>query len=60
MKVMSRRKIAHEKVKTIQSGYTAFTETKEVSDRIKQELNYLEIKYIEEKTELGSWFIPQK
>lgn len=60
MKVISSSKIAREKVKTIQSGYTAFAETKEVSDKVKQELNSLGIKFIQETTNLGSWFIPEK
>ncbi|WP_280769907.1 hypothetical protein [Salipaludibacillus daqingensis] len=60
MKVISRSKIAREKVKTIQSGYTAFAETKEVSDRIKRELHTLGIEFIEETSDVGSWFIPKK
>jgi hypothetical protein len=60
MKVFRTSEIACEKVQTIQAGFTAFAETKEVCERIKQELNSLEIDYIEEVTDLGSWFIPVK
>lgn len=60
MKVISSSKIAREKVKMIQSGYNAFAETKEVYDKVRQELNSLGIKFIEETTSLGSWFIPEK
>ncbi|PYZ93746.1 hypothetical protein CR194_11370 [Salipaludibacillus keqinensis] len=60
MKVISRSKMAQEKVKTLQSGYTAFAETKELSERLRQELHNLGIDYIEESTNVGSWFIPKK
>ncbi len=60
MKVFRTSEVALEKVKTIQSGFTAFAETKEVCERIKQELNSREIDFIEEATDLGSWFIPVK
>jgi len=60
MKVIRTSEIVRKKVKTIQSGYTAFAETKEVCDKVKQELNSLGIEFIEEATDLGSWFIPKK
>ncbi|MCE7793358.1 hypothetical protein K8O68_13100 [Salipaludibacillus sp. CUR1] len=59
MKVISRSKLAQEKIKCIQSGYSAFAETEEVSQKLKQELEALGIDYIEEKTHMGSWFIPK-
>lgn len=58
MFVMSRSKLAREKVAAIQAGYSAYAETKEISKLIKQELNSLGIEVIEDTNELGSWFIP--
>ncbi|MDG5786989.1 hypothetical protein QA612_05750 [Evansella sp. AB-P1] len=60
MKIMSRRQLAKEKVKTIQSGYSAYAETKEVSELIKKELHSLGIEVEEDRCSLGSWFIPTK
>lgn len=60
MKIISRSKIAEEKIRSIQAGYTAFAETQEVIDKIKQELDSLQIDYLEEITDMGSWISPQK
>lgn len=58
MFVMSRSKLAKEKVKAIQAGYSAYAETETISNLIKKELNSLGIEVIEESNTLGSWFIP--
>ncbi|MDQ0255037.1 hypothetical protein J2S74_002419 [Evansella vedderi] len=58
MFVISRSKLAMEKVKAIQSGYSAYTETEAISHLIKKELNNLGIEVIEDTSSLGSWFIP--
>ncbi|TMW71712.1 hypothetical protein [Alteribacter natronophilus] len=60
MKVMSRSKLAQEKIKNIEAGFSAFAETEEVSSLIRKELARMNLVVIEEETELGSWFIPEK
>lgn len=60
MNVMSRTKLAKEKVKAIQAGYNAYAETEEISRLIKKELKSLGIDVIEDKSSLGCWFIPNK
>ncbi|MFA9558731.1 hypothetical protein ACERII_15595 [Evansella sp. AB-rgal1] len=58
MKVMSRTQLAREKVTAIKAGYSAYAETREVSELIKKELMSLGIEVIEDTNSLGSWFIP--
>ncbi|UCZ52267.1 hypothetical protein LGQ02_15655 [Bacillus shivajii] len=60
MKVMSKSKLAREKVQTIKAGYSAYAETEEMSNLIKKELTNLGIDVIEDTSKLGSWFIPAK
>lgn len=60
MKVISCSKIAEEKINSIRVGYTAFTETQEVLEKIKKELILQNIDFIEEKTDVGSWITPKK
>jgi hypothetical protein len=58
--IINRKEIAREKVKEIQSGFSAFAETKEVAELIKKELLKLNLKVHEDVTDVGSWFIPEK
>ncbi|WP_096436093.1 hypothetical protein [Alteribacter populi] len=60
MKIMSRSKLAKEKVKKIQAGFSAFAESKEVSDLIKKEIDTIGLDVIVDQTTLGSWFIPKQ
>ena len=60
MNIMSRSQLAREKVQSIQSGFSAYAESKEISNLIKKELNALGIEVIEDSNNLGSWFIPME
>ncbi|WP_026690652.1 hypothetical protein [Alteribacter aurantiacus] len=60
MKIMSRSKLAKEKVQRIQAGFSAFAETQEVTDLIRKEIKSMGLDVIEEQTDAGSWFIPKK
>ncbi|UTR11375.1 hypothetical protein MM300_03325 [Evansella sp. LMS18] len=60
MKVMSRSQLAREKVQSIQAGFSAYAETREVSELIKKELRTLGIEVIEDTNSMGSWFIPKE
>ncbi|MGJ9382394.1 hypothetical protein CR203_12805 [Salipaludibacillus neizhouensis] len=60
MKVISRSKIAEDKIKSIRLGYTAFAESQEVLNKIKKELVLHDIDFIEETTDVGSWITPKK
>ncbi|BAB06891.1 hypothetical protein P4637_05240 [Halalkalibacterium halodurans] len=57
--IINRKEMALKKVEKIKAGYSAFAESKEVSDFIRKELKRLGIDDVyEDITELGSWFIP--
>lgn len=56
--VINRKELALEKVNKIKAGYSAFAESKEVIHMIRKELEKQNIDVHEDKTELGSWFIP--
>ncbi|OIJ12406.1 hypothetical protein BKP37_13275 [Anaerobacillus alkalilacustris] len=58
--IISRRKLARLKVEQIKSGYSAYTESKEIAFYIKKELEKLGISVFEDVTNIGFWFIPQK
>ncbi len=58
--VLNRKEMALQKVEKIKNGLSAFAESKEVSDLIRKELKKQEIHVYEDKTEVGSWFIPVK
>ncbi|QOY33906.1 hypothetical protein AWH56_014230 [Anaerobacillus isosaccharinicus] len=58
--IISRKKLARLKVEQIKSGYSAFTESKEVAVYMKKELEKLGIPVYEDATDIGFWFIPQK
>ncbi|SHE76083.1 hypothetical protein SAMN05444392_10328 [Seinonella peptonophila] len=58
--IISRRKLAQSKVEEIKNGYSAFAETEEVAQLIENELKTLNIKVHIDRTEKGSWFIPEK
>ncbi|MFB4163012.1 hypothetical protein ACE1TI_04035 [Alteribacillus sp. JSM 102045] len=56
--VMNRKELALQKVEKIKAGYSAFAESQEVTDMIRKELDKQNIDVYEDKTDLGSWFIP--
>ncbi|WP_018921721.1 hypothetical protein [Salsuginibacillus kocurii] len=56
--VMNRKELALHKVEKIKTGYSAFAESQEVTDMIRKELQKMDIDVYEDKTALGSWFIP--
>ncbi|SDH32762.1 hypothetical protein SAMN05192534_10452 [Alteribacillus persepolensis] len=56
--VMNRKEMALQKVEKIKAGYSAFAESQEVSAMIRKELEKQQIAVYEDKTDLGSWFIP--
>nr|WP_270897212.1 hypothetical protein [Aliibacillus thermotolerans] len=56
--IMNRKELAFEKVEKIKTGYSAFAESDEVIQLIRKELDKQNIEVYEDKTELGSWFIP--
>jgi hypothetical protein len=58
--ILNRKEIALRKVEKIKNGLSAFAESKEVSDLIRKELEKQSIIVHEDKTEVGSWFIPVK
>ncbi|SDH74205.1 hypothetical protein [Alteribacillus bidgolensis] len=56
--VMNRKEMALQKVEKIKAGYSAFAESHEVTAMIRKELEKQDIDVYEDKTDLGSWFIP--
>ncbi|TLS39128.1 hypothetical protein [Pseudalkalibacillus caeni] len=56
--LISRKKIAKEKVSLIMNGQSAYCESKELARLIKKELQSLNIDVHEDVTNIGSWFIP--
>ncbi|WP_078430137.1 hypothetical protein [Alkalihalobacterium alkalinitrilicum] len=56
--VINRKEMALKKVEKLKAGYSAFAESKEVSEMIKKQLAKEGIEVYEDVTEMGSWFIP--
>ncbi|MGM7702317.1 hypothetical protein ACSVDE_11380 [Pseudalkalibacillus sp. Hm43] len=58
--IINRKEMAKAKVEKLLSGYSAFAESKEVAELIKKQAKELNIEFVEDVTEIGSWFIPAK
>ncbi|MBB5172733.1 hypothetical protein [Texcoconibacillus texcoconensis] len=58
--VISPRRLAKEKVNNLLAGYSAYSETEEVSTLIKRECHKLNVDVMEETSSTGSWFIPKE
>ncbi|WP_261133244.1 hypothetical protein [Bacillus sp. Marseille-Q3570] len=58
--IINRKEMAKAKVEKLKNGYSAFAETKEVAELIKKQATELNIEFVEDVTEIGSWFIPAK
>ncbi|MGO4888699.1 hypothetical protein ACJ2A9_13130 [Anaerobacillus sp. MEB173] len=58
--IINKKELARAKVEKIKAGYSAYAETKEVTELVKKELAKLGIEVHIDQTELGSWFIPVK
>ncbi|MCF6408759.1 hypothetical protein [Pseudalkalibacillus salsuginis] len=58
--IINRKEMARAKVEKLKNGYSAFAETKEVAELIKKQAAELNIEFVEDVTEIGSWFIPAK
>jgi hypothetical protein len=57
--IINRRQIAHDKVRRLEQGYSAYAETEEVARLIKRELQKRNIEAIEDQTPIGYWFYPK-
>ena len=60
MLIIDSKRLAKEKVKNIQKGYSAYAETEEVSNLIKKQLKTLNLEVHEDHTDKGCWFIPKE
>lgn len=58
--ILNAKDLALAKVNRIENGYSAFTESMEVGRLLKRELRKKNIRVIEDRTNLGSWFFPVK
>ncbi|GAE28103.1 hypothetical protein JCM9140_4297 [Halalkalibacter wakoensis JCM 9140] len=58
--VINRKQMALKKVEKIKNGYSAFAESKEVTELVRKELQKQKIDVHEDVTEVGSWFMPVK
>ncbi|KHF41060.1 hypothetical protein LQ50_06640 [Halalkalibacter okhensis] len=56
--VINRKDMARKKVEKIKNGFSAFAESKEVTELIRNELNKQKIDVHEDVTEVGCWFTP--
>lgn len=56
--ILDRRELAKSKLALIEKGFSAYTDSEEVARLIKRELKKRNLEVIEEKTSIGSWFIP--
>ncbi|MFC4075783.1 hypothetical protein [Salinithrix halophila] len=57
--IISRRKLAREKVEKLKRGYSAYAESKEVAQLIEKELGAIEMPVFIDRTPIGYWFIPK-
>ncbi|MRX71741.1 hypothetical protein GJU40_06070 [Bacillus lacus] len=58
MYIINRGQIVREKIIRLQNGYSAYVETFELAQKLKQEISILNLNVYEDKTEFGFWFIP--
>ncbi|MCL7747786.1 hypothetical protein [Halalkalibacter alkaliphilus] len=56
--VINRKEMAFKKIEKIKNGFSAFAESKEVTELIRNELKKQKIDVHEDVTEVGSWFTP--
>ncbi|MDT8859407.1 hypothetical protein N0O92_04110 [Alkalihalobacillus sp. MEB130] len=56
--VINRKDMALKKVEKIKNGFSAFAESKEVTEFIQKELKKQNIDVFEDITEVGCWFTP--
>ncbi|MBN6188001.1 hypothetical protein JQN58_14090 [Aneurinibacillus sp. BA2021] len=56
--VISRREMARAKVEKLKNGFSAFSETQEVTDLIERYIKEENLAVHVDKTSLGCWFIP--
>lgn len=56
--IISRRDMARAKVEKIKQGFSAFSETMEVTELIERYIKEEDLDVHIDKTDLGCWFIP--
>lgn len=58
--IISRKRLAREKLEKLKNGYSVYTETEEVASYIEKELTNLGKKVLIDRTPIGCWFIPEE
>lgn len=58
--ILDRRELAQSKLALLEKGYSAYTDSDEVARLIKREIKKRNLEVMEERTSIGSWFIPKK
>ncbi|WP_027414795.1 hypothetical protein [Aneurinibacillus terranovensis] len=58
--IINRREIARNKVEKLKTGFSAFSESLEVTDLMKKYIKEQNLHVYVDETPLGSWFIPEK
>jgi hypothetical protein len=56
--IISRREMAREKVEKLKNGFSAFSETQEVTELVKRYIQEENLDVQIDQTTLGCWFIP--
>ncbi|OYD08422.1 hypothetical protein [Paludifilum halophilum] len=57
--IISRRQLARAKVEKLKRGYSAYAETREVSQMIEKKLDEMDLSVHIDRTPIGCWFIPE-
>jgi putative aminopeptidase FrvX len=58
--IISRKKIAREKIEKLKQGYSVYSETEEIIQYIEKEIKELGLKVHIDRTPIGCWFIPEE
>jgi hypothetical protein len=58
--VISRREMARAKVEKLKSGFSAFSETSEVTELMERYIKEQNLHVTVDKTLRGAWFIPEQ
>lgn len=58
--ILDRHKLIQSKIRLLEKGFSAYTDSEEVARLVKKEIEKRKLNVLEEITPIGSWFIPQK
>ncbi|RSK28144.1 hypothetical protein EJF36_15345 [Bacillus sp. HMF5848] len=58
MRIITQRRVVNQKLQQIMNGYSAYVETPKIARLLEKEIQQLQLHVHQDKTDLGTWFIP--